>query len=385
MRPVIRCSNIDRLLSCPGSRTLDAKLAELDDFSGEAAGDSMTWRGNWCHWASAKRLIEQHGAIAPDGLATPKIPSGWHPSPWDERFVDWYVAQVVEHTPSDHALFVEHRFTHAFLTFDLTGQLDCYSLSPDGTEFGINDAKTGVVQVDEAENNWQLAGYCTLLKLAHPKLQRGHVRILQHDADTQFSEMEITDNLDALVNFMEKKVLDALIAWRELETGYKQCRLCQNIQFCPALNKEISEMKMILSEQEVSDLQVTSDLKSLAALAARGRAIAGPIDRLIEALRSRIEVEGPVVLDDGTRIELVEEPGFRVVTAPKVAHALVADKLGEDEAWGTLSMSVKKVEDGLVASGMKRTSKKEESATSWIGQTLGHLIHRPTIKKLKFK
>lgn len=385
MKPVVRCSGLDRLISCPGSRTLDTKLAEdLLDFSGEPEGDAMTWRGNWCHWESARRLILDFGAIAPDGLLPPVLPKDWQPQAWDERAAAWYVENVVVSTPPDHAIFVEHRLNSEFPGFILSGQLDVYTVDPEFTEFTIDDQKSGPNEVDEAGNNWQLAGYAALLKLKFPSLLRGKARIFQRAATNPISEVEISE-LDDLPPFMNGKITAALADRLTVQNGYKQCRLCPCIEFCPALDAEIIDMKITLTEEKLAALKVAKSTKELAELAARGRAIAGPIERLLAELKERLVAQNAqLALEDGTVVAIVEEEGRRKVTNPRLAHEFIKEKVGEDAAWECLQTSLTELEDQLVATGMKKTSKKEESATSWIKERLSHLITRPKIHKLKF-
>lgn len=407
-KPVIRCSGLDRLLTCPGSRTLERRLNEIAmDFTFGLSGDAMTWRGNWCHWMSACQLVWNHGAIVDGELEKPAIPSTWSPQPWDERTVEWYVSNVVALTPPDHAIFVERRFTHEFPRFTLTGQLDVYTISPDGTEFTIDDNKTGPNEVDHAENNWQLAGYGALLKLKHPTLKRGKLRIFQREAEVQITEVEV-DDLDILVEFIEGKINAALDSYLDLETAYKACRLCPCATavteidgearfFCPAYHEEVKRMKLTLTPEQVSALNVTTELRQLAEVAALGRAVVGPTERLLKTLKERIDAEGEVTLSDGSTVRVIEEDGRRSVTAPKVAHALLSSKIAavtgstpedaDDVAWKTLAMSISDVEDELVSTcGMQRSSKKteKETAQSWIKGSLGHLITRSKVKKLKF-
>ncbi len=396
MKPVIRCSGLDRLLSCPGSRTLEA-LIPLD-FTFDATGDEMTWRGNWIHADSAYKLVKFHGALAPDGLSEPSIPKGWTPKPWDERASDWYVAQIVALTPPDHVIVVEKRFTVEFARFKLTGQLDCYTMSPDGTYFVINDDKSGTNIVDHAESNWQLAGYATLLKRYFPRARAGKLQILQKASDDPVTTVDVED-LDTLVEYMERRINEALDAPFTVETGYKACRLCPCIEFCPALDEEITEMKKILTPAQVDALKVTPNLAELAEIAARGRAIAGPIERLLATLKDRVIAEGAVVLKDGTQVTVNEELGNRTVTSPQIALEFAADKLGKllektdstsdpmDLAWQTMKMSLAELEDLLAEQGMQRKSKKEgvETVETWIRDTLGHLITRPPVQKMRFR
>jgi len=384
-KPVIRCSGLDRLLSCPGSRTLEA-LIPLD-WTFETKGDEMTWRGNWVHADSARRLVEEHGAIAPDGLAAPQIPRKWTPKPWDERASQWYVDQIVALTPEDHIIVVEKRFIVEFERFKLSGQLDCYTMSPSGEYFVINDDKSGTNIVDHAEANWQMAGYATLLKRQFPRARAGKLQILQKSADEQVTSVDVED-LDTLVSFMERRINEALDAPFTVETGYKACRLCPCIEFCPALDEEITEMKKILTPEAVEALKVSPNLQELAEIAARGRAIAGPIERLLATVKDRVLEEGAVVLKDGTEVVVVHELGNRVVTSPRIALDFATDKLNdEDLAWTTMKMSLADLEDLLVEQGMMRKSKKEGvvTAESWVRENLGHLITRPEVKKLRFR
>ena len=303
------------------------------------------------------------------------------------RAVDWYVAQVVDLTPPDHAIFVEKRYIIEFDRFILSGQIDCYTFSADGEYFVILDDKSGPNIVDAAESNWQLAGYATLLKRKFPRARAGKLKILQKMADDPVTEVEVED-LDTLVSFMERRINEALDAPFTVETGYKSCRLCPCIEFCPALDAEIAEMKKILTPDEVDRLKVTPNRQDLAEIAARGRAIAGPIERLLAELKERVAEEGSVVLADGTEVAIVNELGKREVSSPRIALDFATDKLNdEDLAWKTMKMSLADLEDLLVEQGMQRKSTKRgvETAESWVKETLGHLITRPEVKKLRFR
>lgn len=386
MKPTIRCSGLDRRLNCPGSATLEQKLRdETLDLGGVGEGDAMTWRGNWCHYESAMRLHRDQGAVIQGILPPPVLPAGWQPTPWDERLVEWYLANLLADTPEDHAFFVESYYEAEFERFKLTGHLDVHTMNPDCTAADIDDLKSGENMVDAAEENWQLLGYAILLKRRYPTLKHVRARIFQRSAEIPITEVliDFDDGVD-LQAFLERKINAALDNAYCLETGYKQCRLCPCVDFCPAIYLELEHMKMILSEEEVANLKVVPDLKVLAATAAAGRAVAGPIEHLLQTLKDRIELEGPTQLPDGTPVRIVEAPGRRNVTHVNAAFIVVASKIGEDAAWDTLSLSLTEVEDKLVDTGMKRTSKKTESAKGWIDEHMNHLITRPTIKKLVF-
>lgn len=389
MKPSVRCSGLDRRLNCFGAATLEAKLRdEMIDLGGPGDGDGMTWRGNWCHFESARRLAVEHGAIVPAaGLPAPALPGNWEPQVWDFRLVNWYLSNLLADTKPDHVLFVEAYYRAEFERFWLEGHIDVHTISPDETEADIDDLKAGEVPVDVAEENWQLLGYAVLLKRRYPKLKRVRARIFQRSADDPITHaiIDFEDGVD-IEAFLERKIVESLANPRQLETGYKQCRLCPAIEFCPGLRKEIESMKYLLTEEELARLQVVPDLKNLAAVAAMGRAVARPIEKILEKLKERISIEGPVQLPDGGMVRLVDSPGRRKVDHVQPAFIVLAAKIGEDAAWKALNFSLTAAEDELVDTGMQRTSSKEGvvNAQGWINEHMNHLIQRPKIKKLLF-
>ena len=385
MKPTIRCSSLDRLLGCPGSRTLVGLLDAATVDIGEADGDEMTWRGNWAHFEAATELVTSHGAIGkPD---RPVLPMGFLPDARDRGMVAWYVESVLVNTPGDHAMFVETRITMEFPRFFLTGQIDAHSVNADATEFTIDDLKTGMFAVDHAEENWQLTGYAVLLKHLHASLRRGKIRIHQRHADPSMTEAEV-DNLGGLATYLEGKINEALDNALLLETGHKQCRLCPAIYFCPAIDAELTAMKLLLSPEEITRLNTLPSLRDFAEVAARGHAIAGPIKKIIDRLRERVDSEGPVTIKDGTTIKLVEENGARTIVHTHAAHLVLAAKIGDDDAWDVLSISPSDIEDQLHKCGAVKfkdsKTDPESSAKGWVRTNMRHLITQPKIKKLKF-
>jgi hypothetical protein len=385
-KPRIRCSGLDRFLNCPGSYALSELVAERVIDFGDEGGDDMTWSGNWIHYQSAKAKVERYGAFAPEGgLEPPVLPRGWKPAKWDESRLRWFVFTSAEMTPPDHVIFVEHAFEWEFDRFILTGHIDEFTLNPAVTEFIINDQKTGPNEVDPADQNWQLAGYATLLWKKYPSLRRGLVRIFQKLSSNPVTEGEVED-IPVVADYLEKKINEALDQPYTFVTGYKQCRLCEHVTYaCPAFRAEIQRMKMELTKEKLEALNVTPSLKEFGEFAAQCRAVRGPIDRIIDLLRSRIEKEGTVQLADGTLIALVDALGNREVTNVRLAIELLRDDLG-DEVWETLKMSLSEVEDRLHAAGMQKTTKKPDvmSVEKYVKTKLGHIIDRPVQKRLKW-
>lgn len=385
MIPSIRTSSLDRLLGCNGSPTLIAVALKDAIDTGDEGGSWVTWRGNWCHWRAAVRLVEEHGALTDGPIPLPNVPASFKPTKWDELLVEWYLVTLLGLTPPDHVFHVERELVWRNGRFELTGHIDVFSISPSGEEIQWNDLKTGLVEVDQAELNWQIGGYGALLKIKYPNVKRGTARIFQRHADQPVSEVEI-DDMDRIVPFMFGKISEALDRPYHISTG-KYCGYCPAILFCPAIRKEIEEMEMILTKAEVEALTAVPDIKELGVLAQRVRLLSSPLEKIVEGFRERLAKlpGGNLVLPNGTIARLTVEPGRRTITSTKAAFDLASTKVDPDALWEAMSMSITALEDVLHEhGGMKRTSKTEESAQSFIRGSMKHLMEQGTVTKLKF-
>lgn len=386
-KPVIRCSSLDRLLSCPGSRTLIDKIVWASLDLGEEVGHAMTWRGNWCHWEAARRLIIEHAAFSDGPLQPPTLPIGWVPTKWEYRSVDWFMSNLLAVTPPDHAFHVERALRWETATFILEGHIDVFSLNPEVTEVHWNDQKAGLGEVDAADINWQIGGYGALLKANYPTLKRGTARILQRSAERPVSEVEI-DDMDRLLPFLEARINEALGNAYQLSTG-KHCLYCDALIMCAsdgAVRQELEVMKLLLTPEKVEAMKVVPAIAELAELAHRCKLIQGPSEKIVEAFRDRLAGEpGQQVAFGNMVARITETPGRRTVTNTKAAFDLATTMLPEEVLWDSLAMSLGELEDLLVEHRkMKRTSKKDESAESWIKNNMAHLIERQTNQTLKF-
>ncbi len=414
-----RASSLDRVLFCNGSPTLEEIVGnstlEFDEEDDEeVGGHAITWAGNWCHATAGQRLIDESGAIGK--IEPPEVPAGWQPTGYDEYVVSWYVNNVLELTPPNWMLFVEQacasEFNYGpvapFRSFQLTGHIDCYGISPDLETAVINDLKRGQGHVDAAESNWQLAAYIALLKRRHPSLKTVIARLLQ--AGEEITEVVVTaDNrtvrswvpscnkppqdLEKVTDFLVTKIANAIEHWNELTTGENQCKYCPAKELCAsdprlALYQEIEFMKTLLSPETIASLKGVVPLAQLAEVALRARAIAYPGKVLVDTMTARLAAEGPIELDNGTQLSVVEEPGNRVVNDVRQAVARAQPVIG-DEVWNILKMRLGKdgLEDKLAATGMKRSSKKPDDPTAkrWIETELIGMIDRPMRKKLVIK
>lgn len=384
MKPELRCSSLDRRIECPGSMLVESiVLADAID-SGEVGGSGATWSGNWCHWEAARRLIEEHGAVAPaGGLQPPNLPADWKPSKFDVYAADWFVATLLALTPEDHAIYVEHGFRWEHSEFILTGHIDVFTVSPDGKVVHWNDQKRGKDEVDAAEFNWQVGGYGALLAVNLPSVVSGEARIIQRAAARPVSEVCV-DDMQRLPDFMAGKITAALNNPRQLKTG-KHCNYCAGLLVCPAVRHEIKRMKLLLTDAHIQKLTSTPDLAELAAVALDCRRIQRPVTVILDALKDRLQTGEQIDAGEGMVATVVEENGHRTTDHPKAVFDFFAARVEEERLWQCFKpvWGDGGIEDALVESGLKRTSKKEESATSVI-RDAAHLYSQPKVKKLKF-
>jgi len=388
----VRASSLDRLLTCHGSRILSAKAEAgvVDVFGdGPADGHAVQWAGSWCHNHAAVRLRDEYGAIGtPDPLT---IPAAFKASTYDEWVSDWYVEQVMKIIPSDWALFIEREVVRDFIlpvpvfgitTVRLTGHLDLTAVSPSGEDAIICDLKRGYDPVDAADSNWQLAGYTALLNGEMPKLKRVLLRILQPTVPDRITEVTVHNPSD--VGALIHAELTALIQDPYTFVTGKGCKYCPGLTICPVAIKDILLMKETLTKEFIDALPDTASTQELAELAYHAKKLEYPTKRLIEAFKARLEQVGTVTLASGVVAEIIEEDGPRKITDPFFAHQLLAEKVGQSAAWGTLKMGVTAAEQSLVDSGMQKNSKKKEvmTASKWVDANLG--ITRTKQKTLAF-
>src|SRR6185436_5787466 len=173
MNPSFRASELDRVLTCNGSISLVPKVAPRSGDEGH--------EGAWLHWMIAKRLIAEHGAVAPANFpAWPEgVPKNYKCPPFSVWIVDWAVRHVLETIPADWALLVEVPMSHQFAGWTNTGHGDVIGISPDVKKAKVIDFKTGRDPVDPADNNEQGADYLVLVKCEWDSIEEAEFQIAQ--------------------------------------------------------------------------------------------------------------------------------------------------------------------------------------------------------------
>lgn len=400
MIATIRCSSLDRVLSCPGSLTVNRIVAPRD---GE---DGM--EGTALHWSAHRRIQAELGATGDIG---PKPPGDFERSEW---ISDFYVRHVMENVPAPYSLECEAALAYEFeageprmitvaewidgksvvttkpyVGFVLSGHIDCLALSPDAAHAIGWDLKTGYDPVDCADSNWQILGYCVLLKRAYPSLQSVTFYIVQprNDEDEGYprvSSVTVTD-LDAAVLSLAEHITDAISRPLELVTTIKGCKFCVGCS-CPAIRAEQEKMKLTMTEEALAGLKATPDDATLAEFAIGAKLLAKPTEDAKKLLNERLDKVPQLIAPDGTVVTRVTQNGAWKVNDEQAFFRAIREVLPNDEQVARVvkpSMTALKDE---IAAAMKipKTSKNGVSAQSVFDETFKPLATQGVRQVVQF-
>lgn len=375
----LRASSLDRILACPGSMTLCARVAPR-------GGDEAT-EGTALHWLAHAQMVKDMAAAGDPG-PTPPIPKAVAFSSW---IVDYYVRTVRETVPPDWSLEVEAAMAYDLGGFTLSGHIDSIAMSPDATEAIGFDLKTGYDPVDIAEENWQVLSYAVLLLRAYPTLRKITFFIVQprndEDAGLQRVSSVIIEG-DVLANaerVLVGRINDALGRAHEVETSLKACKWCAAALVCPAQIKLRELMKATLTEEFLATLRQTPDDAALAEWVMSGRMVNRPIEDATELLKERVRAAGTLALE-GVSVTIKSKPGRYTFPDPVAFYRATRQRLPDDTAYAeTVTPSVTKLKEKLAeATGLPKTSKKGESVESLFAQEFRPLCEQSTSEQLVF-
>lgn len=381
LKPRFRCSEIDRIITCHGSRTLDTKFPTVSEDS------EVSRLGTKIHAIGAVQLIAT-GAV---GVAT-------DPSPeialegFDAWILAFWVAAVRELVPPGWTIELESEMEVEFARFILTGHLDVLAYSPDGTEAIIIDLKTGFIPVEPADCNWQLAGYSALLRVVMPGVRRARLVIVQPRNNEDLGYPRISQ---AKVDF-EQTDIEALLAFElcavlddpyTFETSKKACQYCNWPLTCPCTTELRHAMKTQLTKEAFDKLTPQPSLIQLAEWARDGKILEGPIKKARETIKERLTAsKGDVTLDDGTRIYLKDSQTPRAVSDLSLLLMRVGLVVTDQKkVHACLSASLDDVERAVAAELKVPISSKKDGVMSgerWVETNLGDLITRKPTKTL---
>lgn len=322
----VRCSELDRVLPCPGSLTLVPMVAPR---TGKEAHE-----GQCLHHDSALQIIARLGGTAPDGL--PPHNPDWPSLKVSKWISDFYVRHIQESVPPDWSIEVEVALSYEYAGFILSGHIDCCAISPDGKRAKGFDLKTGRDPVSPAEENEQFFAYSCNLKRAYPTLECIEFDGVQpnNDPDEGFervSHMELSGaRLEAAIATLERRVNAALARPMDLDSGRKQCRWCDAKLQCPAYRAERDLMKLTMTKQHIEAVRREPEDTTLADWVLVGKTLASGFEDAEEMAKERISKMGALVASDGTQITVKTTPGSYKVLDPLGMWKAVAELLPEE-------------------------------------------------------
>lgn len=377
----IRCSELDRILSCNGSLTL---VPLVDKRQGDEGVE-----GTWLHWIAHDTLQKTIGAVGNIG-PTPTVPPTISFCQW---IADWYVRFVTDTVPAEWSLESEVDLAYDFGRFTLTGHPDDVAINADATEAIGFDLKTGYDPVDPAECNEQLFGYMVLLLLAYPTLRKITFHIVQprNDEDEGFQRVSTVVMegrvLENAVAALFRRVNDALDNGMEVNTSMKACKWCSAAMQCPAQLALKESMKATLTPEFLATVKATPDDARLIEWDMAARSLARPMEDARDMLKERIKANGSAVGADGSLATIKTEGGSYEFPDPVAFYHATRNLLPNDEDYaGTVKPSVTKTKDAIAkVRGIPKTSKKGDSAASQFADCLGHLCTQGTREKIVYQ
>lgn len=379
LKPQFRCSGLDRVITCHGACSLDARFPQISkDSEVSVAGSRM-------HAVGAKRLIAA-GAL---GVADP-IYANDALEGFDAWITEFWVTTVLDLVPMGWALEVESEMGVEFARFFLSGHIDVLAISPDGTEAMIFDLKTGYNPVDPADCNWQLAGYAALLRVTVPTVQRVKLVIVQprnnpdegyervSEADVDFGAADVSGLIEQELN----AVLDDPFTFC---TAKKACAYCPFPISCPATKALKKAMKTTITKEAFDEIAETPTLEQLAEWARDGKIIEKATDSARERLKAELK-DQTITLEDGTRVYLKDAMTPRACTNVTTLRTRVGVVLSDEAALNScFSPSFGEIEKAVakkLGTPVKSKDQAKMSGEKWVKTNLGDLYTQEPTKKL---
>jgi hypothetical protein len=384
MKKRFRCSSVPVLLACPGSSLLIPRVTGGKD-------TSASLLGQWCHYMAAKRLVDEYGAIAPEGgLVAPVMPEGWEPSGFHRWMVDFYVSVCLDYAHVDMALMVEQEFEAEFDRFTLPGHADFVGITADATEAVGADFKSGSDPVDEAEQNSQYLAYIVNLVRAWPTLRKITWIGVQPQNNPDEGMERVTsvtiegEQLAGVVDYLERELNYAIDHERELNSdGYKQCRYCPAAKQCPAVDGDI-KMKLKLTDEDILAIKSEPSAERLLELEFARKKLEPIFESANAELRERARTAGTLRVGEYSVFLETKSRGSEITDNAKAAEAL--SDLSDEHFHSTYKHSVAAIDKALAAHESARTGQKVPIETKVPGKASGKGMRKerlgPILKQL---
>ncbi len=395
----IRASEADRVFSCHGSLLAAGQVPREDKGDGDEGAE--------IHFQIATRAVAELGATPPEeGLVAPKLPDGYKLPPFSAWIVDWALERIKELVPQDWSLMVELPIAYRYelprpvwvplseiiglIPADhevkdgkvciryviLSGHMDIFAISPDGTQSIGIDWKSGIVGADPAESNWQAGTYLGLGKMGWEALINSRFYLAQPRIDEEATGVPRVsratlegDALNRINTALAEHVCLMLEDRYTTDSGPKQCRWCplalsDRACLCPSLKGDEDFMKAQLTTAALAALKERPNDAQLGDFVLIGRTLAAPVKAATDLLHERLEAQGYVDAGCGHRItvkitkgdiEIPDKTAFR-----ETVERILPERERQDRcvSWSKGAL----IEEIASARGLHKESKKEASA-----------------------
>lgn len=405
----IRASSSDRVLTCNGSLTLEPLVAKRKGDDGD--------EGTMIHYLIARRLIEEFGAVPPEGgLPPPEVPKAYKLPANAYWIVEWALRHVRETIPADWSLMVEAAFAYEFLFdvpvsattvewvngnpviatimrrgFILSGHTDVKAISPDGTKSIGIDWKTGRDPVDPAESNEQVACYIVLggrawETLTESMFQIAQPRVTEDDEFERISTVVVKD-IPALTRSVVNRVRAALENSMEVNSGLKQCRWCPVGMQCKAMRQLLEKMKATLTPEDLLNMKPVPNDALLGDWIVAMRTLEPLAKKAKEVLHERLDKVPLIVSGEGVQISRKIQGGSYSIPDPVAFLAAARTVLTSEESIArSFTPSITRIKDEIAAvMDIPKTSSQGNSAEAVFDGLLRPLVEQGEKKMLVFR
>lgn len=390
MIPSFRCSELDRVLTCHISRLFAMKIGDRFD----KKDDGARTEGNWCHHEAARILVDEESASVGDGGIEPPALGEWKPNHFSQWVVDYFLS-VVRNETAGMALIVEDELEADFREFKLTGHADVLAFSADGKEAIGFDLKAGAIPVDEAQENNQMLGYIVLTYLCYPGVESVRWLIVQPKNNPDDSFERVTEviisgksELEQMASYLDKSLTRVLmnpLFINSDDNGGRQCKYCPAAIKCPAIRKDINEMKTVLTTEAINDIEGDISIGELIFFEDARKKFDGPLKMANDELKRRLREHGmPFELEDGRVAEVTSRNGRRTWKPhckPQALAKVDSEGLPPELRCEVLDVKIGELEKAIAKHrGLPITSKKSECAKDAVAGEYGDLYDQSTVE-----
>lgn len=414
----VRSSSLGPTLECPGRLIAVPLVPARPDDESSSTGTAV-------HYVIARRLVDDFGARAPEGL---KAPESLSLDPFAAWVVDFCLDWVRENVPRDWSLMVEVPLEYEYVLSQtvwilddevespipkgipvrmgkdgmefgvtevlVTSHIDLVALSPDGKRCIAADWKSGRIGADAADNNWQAASYLAQIRqgwdVEHASFTMVQPLIDEDAGVERITTVEKTgDELDALIADICTRLGYAVANRFTTNSGIYQCQYCPVCgPLCPSIQAEKeAKMKAQLTKENIEALRAAPNDAVLSEFVIAGRVLGKAFESAEDVLKERVEKTGGVVAPDGTTITMTTRGGhYSIKDRDSFFASLDRNVPDKADQVKCLKPQMKELREMIaVKQGVPKESKKGRSAKSIFEDEFRPFTEQGVSKILVFK